>query len=578
MAKPKPLVVDLRAVEEREKDLQERRNRMDDDYAQLYLLQDYTLKNHEGKKVPGSYPVTSNRSRVFADRVISALQGCKVKCNVTVGGDANAKSRAIEEALEAMRRAIDLYLNAMGYPSLLSFMAGQVTNRGGLGLLVYPYESDGLLIPHVGLWDWRYVATSLGTSGLNWAGHRMTKTKAQIQMEHDITLDRNTAEVVDVWAPRRHLLYIEGESAGVEPETGLDYTPVVETTCDLAAFVQDEGSEQYVGESVYAALRNTYSERNRQLSIRSSLAMQALTRSLEYHSEMGEHAAMDARNVYADLQVVSVEKDGGFRLLPERDINQAAAEMLQLLEQDAIFGGLSTLEYGEMPNDMTAAQLNTVLSKTMSFLAPRRKAMERALEDLSYMFLGQIRDRSLPNVCRIRHRSIQIPDFDLGDDVDIEYELVVELPQQVIANYAINSAARGEIDRETRLRDILQVEDPEGVISKLRIETLEAIDPRLAAFLTVRELLESKDPDEQALGAFAVRLLGFAPEPQPAGPQGQPPPTQGQPPPEGPGQNPQRRAMMQQAMAAQPAGKGPMPSQEPPKPNPQALPAVMKGQ
>ena len=591
MPETKQVTIDLATVEAREKELDTRYTRMDSDMSEFYNLSDYTLKNHADKKVPGSYPITSNRSRVFADRVISALQGCKIKCDVTVNGEANAKSRKIEKALEAMRWAIDLYLTSMGYPTLMAFMAGQITTRGGISLLCYPYESEGLLIPHVGLWDWRYVATSLGKNGLDFGSHRMTKTAAQIRKEHDVEIKGDEGELVDLWCPGKHVLYIDDETAsGLKPETGLDYTPVIEALCNLTAFTQDDDYEAYMGESVWAALRDTYKERNRQLSIRNSLAMRGLTRSLEYHSSQGEGAVVDAKQVMADSSVIAVEKDGGFKWMPESDINQAAVEMLQVLEQDTIFGGLSTLEYGEMPNDMTAAQLNTVLSKTMSFLNPRRIPMEKVLEDMSYMFLGQMKDRGLPKQCRIGRRLIEIPDFEIDESVDISYELVVELPQQVIANYSINAAARGEISKETRLRDILQVEDPEGEISKLRIETLEAIDPRLAAFLTVRELLESKDPDEQALGAFAIRLLGFQPEPQPPMPEqaatGQPTPGQGQPRPPMQGQ-PQpgmqdqamlKRQMIQQAMAAQTAGKGPMPSQAPAKPNPSALPALLKGQ
>ncbi len=585
MAETKQVDIDLATVEAREKALSERYTRMNSD-MDLYNLADYVLKNHEGKKVPGSYPITSNRPRVFADRVITALQGCKVKCNVTIKGKTGEKSKKIEDALKQLWLAVDLYLSGMGYPTLISFMAGQAALRGGISLLVYPYEEGGFLIPHVGLWDWRYVATERGKSGLKYGSHRMTKDSDQIFEEHGITIEGDDAEGVDLWYPGKHNVYLDGDTApGVKPDTGLDYAPVVEAMCNLTAFTQDVSYQKYMGESVFAALRGTYANRNEALSVRRTLAMKSLTQGLQYGSNLGELAVVNARDVYGDLKVHSVEKDGGFKPMPEKDINQAAIEIMQILEQDTIFGGLSTLEYGDMPDDMTAAQLNTVLSKTMSFMHPRKSAMEQVLEEGSYMFLNQMKQRGLPNKCRIGHRLIEIPDFDLNEDVDIDYELVIELPQQVIANYSINAAARGEISKVTRLRDILQVEDPEGEISKLRIETLEAIDPRLAAFLTVRELLESKDPDEQALGAFGVQLLGLAPQPPappavpgaegaPMPPQGGP---QGQPQPGSQDQGMLRQQMMAQAMAQSPAGKGPLPSQAPAKPNPSALPALLKG-
>lgn len=577
--------IDLATVEAREAELQSRHDRQDSDWSDLYNLSAYELKNYENKKVPGSYPITSNRSRVFADRVISALQGCKLKVDVTIKGEASPRTTKIEEAIYAMWDAIDAYLMAMGYPDYTSFQAGQSALRGGISTLVYPYAEDGYLVPHLGLWDWRYVASSLGRKGLEWGSHRMTKTKAQVKKEHGIDLDDDDAEIVDLWKPRQHLVYVEDEvSKSVEPDTLLEYTPIVEVLVNLTAFVQDSEYQTYMGESVYAALRETYKERNRQLSIRNSLAMRALTNGLQYRSAQGEQALVNAKEALADMSVQSVEKDGGFDIMPPKDINLAAQEMLQKVDEDAVFAGLSMLEYGEMPDDLTAAQLNTVLSKTQSFLDPRRKAMERARDEIAYMFLGQIRDRHLPTKVRVGHRVIEIPsNWDLDEDVEIKHTLHVELPLQMIAKYSLNAAARGEVSQETRMRDILQLDDPEGEMQKLNIETLEMIDPRLKAFRIVQALLESKDEDEKAFAAYAIRLLGLQPQPPPQmAPGGMP--GQGQPQmPGGPGQGQPPQGMPPNAMPPQgqppvePLGKGPMPSQTAPKPNISALPALIKG-
>ena len=591
MADEQKVVVDLATVEERETGLKSRTTRQDDDLSNYYNLSPYQLKDHKNVQVVGQYPVTSNRSRVFADRVISALQGSKIKCDVTIRGKTGDKTKKIEDALAACRQAIDLYLSAMGFPSLIAFMSGQVAVRGGVALLVYPYadpDDKDLLIPHVGLWDWRYVASSLGRDGLEWASHRMEKSRAQVMKEHGISTESDPAKVVDVWYPGKHDCYIDEQIGNADRETGLEYTPVVESLCNLTAFVQDSGYEEYMGESVWASLRDTYTERNRQLSIRNTLAMKSAVRSMQYRSNLGEQAAVDAKNAFSDHGVHAVEKDGGYDLMPVQDINQAAIEMLAKLEEDVQYAGLPLIEYGEMPQDMTAAQLNTVLSKTLSFLYPRRRAIEIALDEWAWMFLLQLRDRKLPRKVVIKHRTIQIPDVDLDQDVEIKHELCIELPQQAIANYTLNAAARGEVSQLTRLRDILRVEDPEGEVEALRQEALMTIDPRLAAFVMVADLLDSKDPDKVALGAYAVRLLQLQMPTEQPQQGGQIPPVEAVPPP-GQGQQGAPPAQMAQAMAQlqgqrmaqrQPVpgiGQGELPAGKPPQPDTTALPALMRG-
>jgi hypothetical protein len=509
-------VVTLDTVKKREEDLGTRYTRMDSDASEFYNLKAYVLYGSDGKTVvPGSYPITSNKPRVFADRVIQALQGAKIKCDITIKGKATEQTTKIEEGWALARECIDSYLTSMEFQPLQQFMSGQVTVRGMVTCLAYPYEQNGYLIPYVGEWDSRYVASQLGRDGLEWGSYRMKMTKDEILQEFGVKIDNNDTEVLDLWYPGKHAVYIGGQDAlsgtsekGLSPDTGVTFTPVIQHLCNLTAFLRDSGYTEYLGESVYAALRNTYKEHNRQLSIRNTLAMRSLTRGMQYGSSAGENAKTDAKEALADLNTLSVEKDGGFRDMPPRDINIAAQEMLQQIDADIIQAGLSTLEYGDMPQDMTVAQLNTVLSKTMSFLKPRVRVMEMVLDDLAYMFLGQMKDRGLTGKCRIKRREWNLPTFDMAN-VEIKHSLVVELPQQIIAKYALNSAARGEISQETRLRDILQVEDPQGEIERLHGEMLNHVDPRLAAWDEVVRLLDSKDENDRAKGAYAVKLLGL---------------------------------------------------------------------
>ncbi len=99
---------------------------------ELYRLTPFTLKNYKGTKVEASYPITSNKPMVFANRVISALTGATIKCDIEVSGEANRESEKIEEAWATGREAIDAYVKERTSSNLDPHLALTVREQDSL--------------------------------------------------------------------------------------------------------------------------------------------------------------------------------------------------------------------------------------------------------------------------------------------------------------------------------------------------------------------------------------------------------------------------------------------------------------
>jgi len=527
----------------------ELKNRMLAD-RDLYRMTPYALKNYKGTKVEASYPITSNKPMVFGNRVISALTGANIKCDIEVAGEANTLSGKIEEGWTQAREAIDAYVSAMGDQDTLSFMSSQAALTGFISCLVWPYQDDdGTLVPYIGEWDSPYVIVERGRKGLTFAANHMTKSKSDVLHEYNTVVEGDDNDTYDTWQPRLNEVYIGDKVVNKDTDTGVDFTPVIHQQVGASAFARDVAYGKYRGESIYAGVRDWYGEYNRQLSVRNTLTMWSFSRSMQYRSAEGESKDLGGKNYWQDISVFSVPLEGGFEPMPVADINEAAKELILLADHEIVQQGLSTIEYGEIPDDATVAQLNTMLSKTMSFLNPRMRAIEAGYNEMAYMFMRLMKDRGLPNECVIKGRTYNIPTFDIGPEITIRHKLVVKLPLQEIANFVLAKSAQGWIDLERILKDIIGVDDVADVMEKLKVQKIYAFDPRIEMWDIVNTWVESKDPEDKNRAAFTVSLHPeIFGQPQVPGVPG----------------------------AGQPSVPGVTP-QEPPTSDTSALPALLKG-
>lgn len=510
-------------------DLHERQ----DGDLELYNLENFELTDLNGNSVPDAHNITSNKPKTYANRVKGALETGDMQVQVTkLDGSTDDNCARIEEMLrEVLYPLIDQYLALKQIPPLLEVLAGQITLMGSIAGLIYPFKDSGNMIPHVLPWDFRWVTHGYGSEkGFSFAGYQTIRTKEMIEDEYDYdSLGTNVeeAEVTDIWTPGKHEIWISGKN--IEDnymdsnEHNLGYTPVPIHKCSVNIWHRSEGWEKYEGESVYAENRDLYTGYNTFLTILNTLTIRAFTAGLQFRNRAGAEAMIEG-NPRRDNVINAINLDEAFDYMPVNDIKNAAIMLREILEQDIIFGSLPLMEYGEMSDQETVAQITTKSSKTASVLKPRRRPIELWYDDMARLLLLQIEQKGLPHQVTLMGSTTKFDFYPLGDYL-IKHKLNVISPQQDIANAALAQAYERYLDLETILEKIIQVDDVTSILEKKEKENVERMIPRVVALRQATKLLKSKDDKEKAEGTMIALELGLGQEEQVMG-QNQPPVTE----------------------------------------------------
>lgn len=504
------------------------RDRQDKD-MDFYLLADYQLRDSDNQRVK-AHDYTSNRPRVFADRVISSIASSDIQIVVTKDEETDDKSYEIEMYLRKLYKAIDAQLAIQKQPPLLEILAGQISIRGSIAAVCYPTRHNGFMIPTVTPWDTRYANRRVGKFGVSYAGYRTYRTKVDIESEYDINLDEllqttpNKLDkktnlggymLTDTWDEKNHEIYVQNKLLNASKVIhGLDYTPVLWQDCGAAMWFKDDDFEKYVGESIYAPVRGIFDVWCKLVTLLNTLTFKAAFGGKFFPNEGGTDIDVE-EDINDDNVIVPVGPNDKFFPMPLNDIKNATVILREILDQELLFGSLPAMEYGQMSDSETVAQITTKASKTASVMKPRRVAIETFYDEMAYMLFHQIKKRKLPSKMKIRGRVITLPPIPWTEEYEIKHVLNVINPQQDIANAALAQALAPFIPLEMLLEKFIQVDDVTGTIRKKDKEDIEKIMPQIKIFRVAAEKLDDPDPEIQAEGAMLASSLGLgAPEEQ----------------------------------------------------------------
>lgn len=498
----------------------QRQARQDSD-KDVYRLSKEKLKNYADREIPDSYDnmLVSTKPANLVDRVAGTLANGELQVvATTLDGKTDDNCARIEELWRAILPCIDLFLSLKGEPALLEIISGLIALRGDIGGPVYPYmdkgETEGF-IPYVLPWDTRYMASKGGgVNGLTVAGYRITKTQRQLEEDYPdeiIKATGNNISFTDIWDTKQNICYTTDQKLRAPLIHGLGYTPVSHRFCGATVWTRDDDSFKYKGESVLATVRDLLKAYNSLVAILFTLTMRAYTNGMMFRSEDGKDAVID-HNMREDNIIEPMGLQEGLFPMPLNDIQQATFMLKSILDQDWLFSTLPLMEYGDMSDQETVAQITTKANKTASFLRPRRRAIELYYDDIAYMFLQQLHVRNLPMVIKLRGRLFKLPKANLDDNFIIKHTLNVISPQQNIANAALAQALQSILSVKTLLTDIIQSDDPQGEIDRKKIEDIKRAIPQLEALEVAVNLAESEEEIDKAQSIMITEQLGISPD------------------------------------------------------------------
>jgi len=507
----------------------------------LYDLEEFKLEDTYGQTVPDAYNLTSNKPKTYANRVKSALENGDLQIAVSkMDGTTDDYSAQVEEMLrEVLYPLIDQYLALKGYPPLLEILSGQISLRGSIAGLVYPYQPDkeDHMNPHILPWDTMFTANGYGSDkGFSFAGVQNDRTGEEVIDEYGEFgkvpegMDGDTDVLVtDIWTPERRETWISGSKDGKFKEQvvngkidaegfdhGLGYTPVPIHKCSVNAWNRNQNYERYEGESVYESVRDLYPGYNALLSIVNTLTIRAFTNGLQFPNAGGAEAVLEG-NPREDNQINAIGPLDRYYSMPLNDIQQATLMLRQILEQDIIFGSLPLMEFGDISDQETVAQITTKSAKTASVLQPRRRPIELWYDDMARLMMLQIEQRGLPHKVKLMGSVTNYTFYPLKEGYLIKHTLNIRSPQKDIANVALAQAMERYYDLETLLTDIIQADDPTGIIAKKEKEDIEKMIPSIVALREGTRRLQSEDEEEKAEGALILMESGITQDDQPPG-------------------------------------------------------------
>ena len=511
----------LQAVKDKEVEFNELTARMDADKDLLYLKK-YILKDLDGRTFPNIINITLNDAAVFAANVLSALGSTSQQVAVE-SEDLRLDTAYIEEFQKAAFNAANTRLRKQGSPPINPFFDEQLSIRGRAAARCLFRMEEDILIPDITLWDTRYVTYEMGVAGLGWATNKTKRNKDLIEAEYGFTVNGKTGVVLDVWDKVLNEIWIDNQKVR-EQENPYGYVPIVFQTVSLGSMLADEDSLSHQGESIFFLIRDLIPELNRLVSILQTLNMKTASQALQYKSKAGARATPpDYEKITAPGAVTSIDETGGIIPIPIDDIKRTATLLHQMIETRVQRGSLSSIDLGTLQFPLSAVALVELGEGRDQVFIPRLQAKALLNQELAEMFTQQVIQIGGSIELGVRGHKRTFETSKLKGAYETTYKYFVKSPKIDIARYSVAMNAERYLDEDTILRDILQVEDPDGIKQKRYYDMAAELSPAVMRTRIIKALMEKGGDDTEfeaelmsaEMGMDVKRVMaGEMPEPE----------------------------------------------------------------
>ena len=495
----------VKLVKDKESELADLLERMDDDKKLLYLDK-YVLQDLAGVAVPGIINITLNDPAVFAANVIAALGEAKQQA-VVKSEDKNIDTAYIEEFQQAALDGANALLRKQGKSALNPFFDEQFCIRGWTGARCLFRQEKEITVPDIMSWDGRYLTYEIGTQGLEWAAYKTTRSKSAIEAEYNgFIIPGKTAEVLDIWTSEHNEVWIGNEKV-LEQEHFYGFTPVVVGVVSLGSLLQDKDSLKHRGESIFFLIRDIIPELNRLASILQTMNFAAIKRALLWKTREGLGAEPPSHDKLTGLgAVTSAEIGGGVEPIPVEDIRRAALMLHSMMDARMQRGSLSNIDLGTLTFPLSAIALMELSASRNQVHLPRLQAKALMNQGLAEMFTQQVIQIGGSVQLGTKGHERTFDTRKLEGQYETTYKYFSKSPKEDVARYAMAREASQYLDEDTILRDVLQLQDPDGVKKKRYYDMAARVSP---AVLRHRIILSLIDQGEELEAEMMTAELGM---------------------------------------------------------------------
>jgi hypothetical protein len=435
---------------------------------------------------------------VFANAIISDLM--TAKWQTVVEGDklTDRQTHIIESFLDDNYAQVDEDLaQKFGMAGLYNWLCNHVCIRSLIGarwILIIEgdkYKLDCLPV------DMRWCPFEYGNNGLEWAANITYRSKRAIESEYPgVTVaGSKDIEVRDYWDSEKNEVYID-KNLVKKQKNPFGFVPFVIVMPPAGFMLRDKGYIEHEAEDLFFLNRGLYDEQNRTASIAQTRAFELIAPRYEQVKEDGTPPVP----VPQIGEVQSIAPGEEHRLLQQPDITNAF-QVARLDIDDAIQqGGINKAELGNPNLNRTAVWLTEQQEIRNKLIKPRLEALAMFYQQSSRMIINEYiqQSKTRENTKLLigkagRRKQYSYTDLGDPDSYNISYQFMLKSRKMEIANLAMANAARGTMPLINILKDILQVEDPDGMLREIEIEEARKADPAIALFeMALRYAQEAK--------------------------------------------------------------------------------------
>jgi len=492
------------------------RKRIADDFV-LWQPEGFTIDKNRG-----DYRlVTSNRPRVWADKIVSELSYADVRLSIPLISkpprDLRKNGSMTELAAYGLLAMAEDELALRVNPSLQSTLSWHAPVRGWLVPRIWLYMEDGLLHVDIAAWDILNTYWAIDKKGLSRVAYVRYGSKSEIDDTYGISSSEDSqgrVKVIDHWDRDKETVIVPSAKNEVVDgqENILKRVPVGLFPVGSIPHVQgssEGGSEadkqniKHLGESCFGRIRHIapiLSEIESYYLTTVAMGTHAPIVNEFDSSKGGQPAEFDA-NPYSTGATINLDVGKGQKLSPlfKPTTPQEALTLYQMVLADFSIATGPDVMYGQSPGQLTAQGTAMLLRAAAASMKDCTITMERvytwiANELIRQYKAGDFGDMNMQGVDG-KHVpfAVNVKRADLVTDHRIIAQLSMDTPQDKLTLSGILSQyyRDGVISRQTYRDKTGEVPDTD--VEQEIIDREKAAEAfQLAEYELLRELVESK--------------------------------------------------------------------------------------
>lgn len=470
--------------------------RMDTDESHWTDAQRFKLVDNRGDQLEDVQNVTSNRARVFGERVMAVLGEGEEQ--ITIKGMRDGKDMTDEETslIEDWLREIfqenDRNLSKQLMPELDTYSLEQLCFRGRVGARVLNSEENGKWTGEIYPLEMRRTVFEVGKSGLLWVSPAANVSKDQVLDEYGKDITADTAVIWDYWDCAQEVVFLDQTRLDEAGQiNALGYPPfVIKLAPSGTSFDTSSSALARHGDSIYSADRELFDEESKTWSIMQTMNYLTLAPPQVLKSKSGKK--LPSQSIYRLGRVLALETEEGLDKIDAPDI-QASSRMFNALIDGALQrGSISHIDWGNLQFQLSQVAIATLASASRQVFTPRLSIYGAFKSEIAEMIRDQwIALNISARIGKYGHSRMYTPEM-LKGDYSIEYKYYNTLPEETAAAYGLANLARTWMDDDSIRRDILKYDNPTDITQKFESQQATKISRALGLYAMYEALKAQK--------------------------------------------------------------------------------------